>query len=146
MCSNLIKPSLLCIMVTALTACSNGNSTTTFDCSKLVGTWSGQSYSEKWERTNTFVQTFLPQGLYNAYFQSRSKTGDVSYQADQRTWFCDGTTFGTFLIITSDGLTPENTIAPHKVFEFIELTDSTLKYKTLKGNEVGKTYEASRIK
>ena len=117
-----------------------------FSCDLLVGRWSGSYMSEKWNFSTSFVSEYLPRGIYRGYF---TNTGNEALKDNDtqelRAWFCDGKTFGTFLIATSDGISPEDAISSHKVYEFIELTKNYRKYRTIVGNEIGKTYESYKI-
>ncbi|WP_372782346.1 hypothetical protein [Litorivivens sp.] len=140
---------LLIVSLVLMTACSGGiyrqSSVLSFDCSLLVGRWVGYSESQKWNHETTYVEEYLPMGIFKARYQIRSENGEVSTQEETRSWFCDGTTFGTFLISTSNGVSPEDAIASHKVYEIIELSESSIKYRTVIGNEVGKEYHDRKI-
>tara|TARA_R110002049_G_scaffold49267_2_gene141142 strand:+ start:666 stop:1031 length:366 start_codon:yes stop_codon:yes gene_type:complete len=117
-----------------------------FRCDFLVGSWSGSYSSEKWKDSITFVSEYLPHGIYRGDFTAVSNEDQNEHVSQElRTWFCDGTTFGTFLISTSDGISPEEAIASHKVYEIIELTENYSKYRTIVGNEVGKEYESYKL-
>jgi hypothetical protein len=131
-----------------LTACS----TTTknqigdgiFRCDYLVGNWSGSYISEKWGEKINYVIEFHPHGVYRAVFDVEGSEEPKSIEV--RTWFCDGKTFGTFLVSSSEGISPEEAIASHKVYQIIELSSNYRKYKTLVGNEPGKVYELYKDK
>jgi len=115
-----------------------------YNCDNMIGSWFGEIYNEEKDYRDTFVDTFQSNGIFVSEYEGFSISGNeidswnyLGKSSEKGKWSCDGETFTMIGFIFQD----EPMLPVKKVYQILELTDSYMKYTTIKGHSIGLVYE-----
>jgi len=115
------------------------------NCTNLIGSWYGEIYNEKKDYRHIFTDTFKKDGTFISEYNGTTLSGtnentfiEVGESTESGTWTCDN---GTFTMVTTmNSGTPQMPV--EKIYNILELSDSYIKYQTIKGHSIALIYEA----